>query len=214
MNNDNDINSRIERIEEKLNTISALLPQLIDAYEEGQAAIRRLDEMKARNRLRMQNVRAQANLCTHTEKEEAEKRDISPTPPIERKGEEEKELPAYRARACEGEAAGKPVKRPRFVPPTLDEVRAYCEERKNGIDPEEWWNFYESKNWMIGKNKMAKWKSAIVTWERMRRESGSSARFAPRPASHTAVVVRHADNWRGTPKDRIDDPFKCLEGKL
>ena len=142
-------------------------------------------------------------LTSDTEKEEAEKRDIPPTPPIERKGEEEKDEGVIPARA-----------RRRFVPPTLDEVRAYCEERKNGIDPEEWWNFYESKNWMIGKNKMAKWKSAIVTWERMRRESGSSARFAPRPASHTAVVVRHADNWRGTPKDRIDDPFKCLEGKL
>ena len=151
-------------------------------------------------------------LTSDTEKEEAEKRDLPPTPPIERKGEEEKELPAYRARACEGEAAGKPVKRPRFVPPTLDEVCAYCQERKNNVDPQLWWDFYQSKGWYVGDHTMKDWRAAVRTWERGDRSGNRS--FAPRPASHTAVVVRHADNWRGTPKDRIDDPFKCLEGKL
>lgn len=53
-----------------------------------------------------------------------------------------------------------------FYPPTVEEVRAYCLERGNGIDPEVFWNFYESKNWMVGKNKMKKWKSAIITWEK------------------------------------------------
>ena len=54
----------------------------------------------------------------------------------------------------------------RFIPPTLEEVTAYCKERNNGIDPVAWWNFYNSKNWMVGKNKMTTWKSAVVTWER------------------------------------------------
>ena len=54
----------------------------------------------------------------------------------------------------------------RFIPPTLEEVTAYCKERYNGVDPVAWWNFYNSKNWMVGKNKMTTWKSAIVTWER------------------------------------------------
>lgn len=53
----------------------------------------------------------------------------------------------------------------RFVPPTIEEVTAYCKERNNGVDPVKWWNFYDAKNWMIGKNKMKKWKSAIITWE-------------------------------------------------
>lgn len=53
-----------------------------------------------------------------------------------------------------------------FIPPTLDEVKAYCKERNNKIDPEKWFDFYESKNWMIGKNKMSNWKAAVRTWEK------------------------------------------------
>lgn len=54
----------------------------------------------------------------------------------------------------------------RFTPPTLEEVQAYCDERENGIDAQAFIDFYESKGWMIGKNKMKDWKSAIRTWER------------------------------------------------
>lgn len=52
-----------------------------------------------------------------------------------------------------------------FTKPTLEEVKNYCEERNNGINPEHFIDFYESKNWMIGKNKMKDWKAAIRTWE-------------------------------------------------
>lgn len=58
-------------------------------------------------------------------------------------------------------------KRKRFTPPTVEEVRAYCEERHNGIDPERFVNFYSSKGWMVGKNKMKDWKAAVRTWEKM-----------------------------------------------
>lgn len=52
-----------------------------------------------------------------------------------------------------------------FTKPTLEEVKNYCKERNNGINPEHFIDFYESKNWMIGKNKMKDWKAAIRTWE-------------------------------------------------
>ena len=54
----------------------------------------------------------------------------------------------------------------RFTPPTLAEVKAYCEERGNNVDPERFIDFYESKGWMIGKNKMKDWKAAVRTWEK------------------------------------------------
>ena len=57
------------------------------------------------------------------------------------------------------------AKRKRFTKPTVEEVRAYCEQRKNGIDPERFINFYEAKDWMIGKNRMKDWKAAVRTWE-------------------------------------------------
>jgi len=53
----------------------------------------------------------------------------------------------------------------RFVPPTLDEVSAYCKERNNHINPAKFIAFYESKGWMVGKNKMKDWKAAIRNWE-------------------------------------------------
>jgi len=60
----------------------------------------------------------------------------------------------------------KNIKKYIFVPPTIEEVRNYCQERNNSVDPVTFVNFYESKGWMIGKNKMKDWKSAVRTWER------------------------------------------------
>jgi hypothetical protein len=57
-------------------------------------------------------------------------------------------------------------KTPRFIPPLLTAVESYCLERRNGVNPEKFVNFYQSKDWMIGKNKMKDWKAAIRTWEK------------------------------------------------
>ena len=57
-------------------------------------------------------------------------------------------------------------KRKRFTPPTVDEVRAYCLERNNGIDPEAFTAFYASKGWKVGNSQMKDWKQAIITWEK------------------------------------------------
>ncbi len=61
-------------------------------------------------------------------------------------------------------------KRVAFAPPSLEEVKKYCEERKNTINPQSWIDFYESKGWMIGKNKMKSWKAAVRTWEGRERQ--------------------------------------------
>lgn len=54
----------------------------------------------------------------------------------------------------------------RFTPPTIEEVKAYCKERKNNVDAQRFVDFYEAKGWMLGKNKMKDWKAAVRTWER------------------------------------------------
>ena len=54
----------------------------------------------------------------------------------------------------------------RFTPPSLEEVAEYCKSRSNNIDPQRFIDFYSSKGWMIGKNKMKDWKAAIRNWER------------------------------------------------
>lgn len=58
------------------------------------------------------------------------------------------------------------IKEERFKKPTLEEVKKYCEERDNGIDAQYFIDFYDAKNWMIGKNKVKDWKACIRTWEK------------------------------------------------
>jgi hypothetical protein len=53
-----------------------------------------------------------------------------------------------------------------FIPPTFNDVLEYCMQRKNNVDINKFIDFYESKGWMIGKNKMKDWKACIRTWEK------------------------------------------------
>ena len=61
-----------------------------------------------------------------------------------------------------------------FKPPSVEEVKSYCLERNNSVDPEAFVCFYESKGWMIGKNKMKDWKAAVRTWEKSRKSVSQS----------------------------------------
>lgn len=54
----------------------------------------------------------------------------------------------------------------RFTPPTVEEVRAYCQERRNQVDPERFVDFYSSKGWRVGNQPMKDWKAAVRTWEK------------------------------------------------
>jgi hypothetical protein len=63
-----------------------------------------------------------------------------------------------------GEKSERPMVK-KFTPPTLQQVIDYCNERNKGVDPERWFNFYQAKGWMVGKNKMKDWKAAVRTWE-------------------------------------------------
>lgn len=61
-----------------------------------------------------------------------------------------------------------------FIPPTVEQVARYCEERHNNVDPETFVDFYESKGWHVGRTKMKDWKAAVRTWEK--RSNGNSKR--------------------------------------
>ena len=58
------------------------------------------------------------------------------------------------------------TKRKVFTKPTVEEVKAYCAERKNNVNPDKFIDFYESKGWLIGKNPMKDWKACVRTWEK------------------------------------------------
>ena len=98
---------------------------------------------------------------------------------------------------------GDTEKNRRFIPPTVEEVRAYCESRHNGIDAEEFVAFYESKGWFIGKNKMKSWKSAITTWEKRRKNEGVSG--------ETPQVTNSSIGNFGKVWDELADSFDPYE---
>lgn len=74
-----------------------------------------------------------------------------------------------------GGAGGKhPGKR--FVKPTVEDIRSYCTERGNAVDAQRFYDFYEAKGWLIGKNPMKDWKAAVRTWE----QRNGRTEYAPR----------------------------------
>lgn len=59
------------------------------------------------------------------------------------------------------------------IPPPIDEVREYCLSRGGIVNADEFMDFYASKGWIVGKNRMKDWQAAVRTWEIKRsRETG------------------------------------------
>ena len=69
---------------------------------------------------------------------------------------------------CKGEdkLPRTPTNSTRFAKPTVEDIKTYCQERKNGINAEKFYDYYESNGWKVGKNPMKNWKAAVRTWER------------------------------------------------
>ena len=75
--------------------------------------------------------------------------------------------------------AAEPPTRTRFVPPTVEEVAAYVQERGSRVDPKIFVDFYTAKGWMVGKNKMRDWRAACrsaESWDRWDRKPAASDR--------------------------------------
>lgn len=77
-----------------------------------------------------------------------------------------------KGKEIEEEEGAKTAKR--FCPPTLEEVKAYCKEKEYTIDAERFIDFYTSKGWFVGKNKMRDWQAAVRNWHKGSKESGGA----------------------------------------
>ena len=102
-------------------------------------------------------------------REAANKRYAKATPPAAKNAnadfaEESKAKPAKAETA----------KRASFEKPTVEEIAAYCSERKNGIDPQAFFDFYESKGWKVGAVKMKDWRASVRTWEQRHKSEGGN----------------------------------------
>lgn len=82
----------------------------------------------------------------------------------------------------------------RFKPPTVTEVENYCREKEYRIDCEQFVDFYQSKNWMVGKNKMKDWRASVRNWAR-----GNRLELTAKPAQGTKF-----NNFTGRGYDMYD----------
>lgn len=80
-------------------------------------------------------------------------------------------------------------KRKRFVPPTLEEVTAYCKERGNSVDPKKFFDYYEEGKWKDSRGEPVKnWKQKLITWENKGSPSRSAPKFNDHPQSDTDLA--------------------------
>lgn len=141
---------------------------LISNWEKHQN-IDKLDEIREQNRIRKQNQRERERLLisdvtiqsrdghsdvTQENKNKKENKNI----------EEDKDFLKEYSDFSSPEIIKKPVSKT-FIRPSFEEVKAYCDERNNNVNPQKWFDYYSSNGWKVGKNSMKDWKAAVRTWE-------------------------------------------------
>ena len=91
-------------------------------------------------------------------------REISEKSPPEIEIELEKDIEIEKE--IHSSAKSTTTKRKRFEKPSISDIKQYCMERNNNVNAEQFFDYYESNGWKVGKNSMKDWKAAVRTWER------------------------------------------------
>lgn len=95
-------------------------------------------------------------------------------------------------------------KKAKFVPPTLDEVTAYCKEKGYTFDPEMFFAHYEANGWVQGRDgkSIKSWRACCVTWQKRENNGefrGKSSGGAPKIKPNAAVPLteNNTDKYKG-----------------
>lgn len=96
----------------------------------------------------------------------------------------------------------------RFTPPTTEQVREYCLERKNGINPDRFVDFYSAKGWRVGNQPMKDWKAAVRTWEQ--RDAAEKGQKGPQKL----VSAQQYEQRDYTGTDSLGDAMSVLQGDM
>lgn len=132
---------------------------LVSNWEKYQSADK-LEKIKEQNRIRQSKYKEKA------------KNNVTITLPITQGNATELELELELDKELDkeieyGEEKSSPIpsKSKRFIPPTIEEVTFYCQERSNNVNAEKFVDYYTSNGWKVGKNPMKDWKASIRSWE-------------------------------------------------
>ena len=99
-------------------------------------------------------------------------------------------------------------KKKSFIPPTPEQVEAYCLERKNKVDAQRFVDYYTANGWQVGKNKMKDWKAAVRTWERNAYDSSQNGQRWEKGNGKRSSAIDERDYAPGELEAKIHDPIE------
>lgn len=176
-----------------------------------------IDRMEQKNEANSQNGSKGGRPRKPTEANESEEKPIkaneSEQNPTKANESEEKRTKAYKDKDKDKEIKKETLlteskeKSSRFSPPSLEEVAAYCQERKNGVSAERFVDFYSSKGWRVGNQPMKDWQAAVRTWEQRER-----AAPAQKPAKQVVAQQYEQRDYSGE-SQTMDDVLDWLSGR-
>lgn len=101
-----------------------------------------------------------------------------------------------------------------FVPPTVEEVKRYCEERGNQINAEQYVSYYTSNGWMVGgKTPMVDWKSSIRCWERYAMQNDANHNIERKCAESTQFYIVSPDDCIDH-KEKTINIYELIDSKV
>ena len=97
------------------------------------------------------------------------------------------------------------TKRKRFEKPTLSQIEQYCIERNNTVNAEQFFDYYESNGWKVGKNSMKDWKAAVRTWERNRYDQSVKSKNSKTDAMNVVKELMEEYEQSATDSESVID---------
>ena len=85
----------------------------------------------------------------------------------------------------------------RFVKPNVEEIEHYCKERNNSVDAQQFFDYYESKGWKVGKSPMKDWKASVRTWEK--NDYGYHNKTVSEEPTKTQLNFVKSEGYEGAP---------------
>jgi hypothetical protein len=117
----------------------------------------------------------------------------------------------------------KSVPRGTFHPPSLDELKAFIQEKGYSVNPEKWMAHYEANGWMVGRNKMKSWKATVTKWHlgdygQPKRRPEIRANDTPPAKAPLEELIRNKENllaqYQGRTEPRLVNAAKAIEREL
>lgn len=154
-----DLDSAPDAVAIAFDLLRPILDKAKEKSENGRRGGKQMESKLEANEKQTESKEEASAEQTASKKENKKEKEGEREIEIEKEKEKEREFP-------DGKRPDAPQKRTIFVPPSVEQVRAYCQEASLAMEPEAFVDFYASKGWKVGTQTMKDWKAACRNWAR------------------------------------------------